>query len=663
MKRLLLLVFAVCIIIKLQGQGTDCLSAAPFCTGTTYNFPAVTGVLSPNPMPVYPNYGCLISIPNPAWYYMRICTPGDLVIHISSSPSEDVDFICWGPFGSIATACGDSLTGNCAGSYCSGGSCPDNTGSCYISGFYPSGNITDCSMSANASEDCHIYGALTGQYYILLITNYSDIPCNIIFAQSNEGLPGAASTNCAVLAPITSHNPLICIGDTLKLYADTIPNAAYYWTGPGAWQSNIQNPIRLNATATMSGNYVCHVVICGEPSPYDTLPVVINPVPVVTVTSDSICIGDTATLTASGASTYQWSDPLASTINPLLISPTVTTNYYVIGKSAAGCTDTAYASVTVKPSPNITVNSPTICIGDTATLTASGAVSYIWDNNPLFNNNPIYFNPTATTTYTVIGKDINNCIGNATATVTVYPPPVIEVSNDTTICAGTYVTLTASGGLSYLWTIPNVGTETTASINVNPLVITTYNLVVTDANNCKKDTSVIVKTTPLPVPTLTLTNDTICSGASTEIIAAGGSNYLWSPNGEITSTITVQPSITTTYSVIVSKLINGLMCSATASIVQIVRNCNSIFIPNAFSPYGHNSTFKPVGNISNLADYNFQIWDRWGQLLFETTNHEMGWDGRNKGELMPVGVYVYHLRLDDKINPVYEKIGTVTLIK
>ena len=661
MKRTIVFLITLLFIIRISGQGVDCGTASPFCTGTTINFPAVTDIPSPIPLPAYPNYGCLTDIKNPSWYYMKIGNPGNLVIHISTSPAHDVDFICWGPFDTL-TACSGLLTGNCSGYACNGGTCPDNVGACNVPpSFYPSGNIVDCSASIQQMEDCHINAAITGQYYILLITNYDNAICNIIFAQSNVGQAGAGTTDCGILPiPVSCNGPL-CVGDTLKLKADTIPGANYFWSGPNSFTSNLQNPILTNVTAADAGYYKCHIVVIAQASPEDSVLVVVNPKPTVTAPSLTIWNGDSAVITASGANIYYWNTPSNDSINPLVVTPNTTTNYIVIGKNTFGCKDTANVTVTVNPGPPITVNSPTICIGDIATLTASGGLSYIWSDTQIIN--PITVNPIVTTTYTVKGKDINNCIGTATATVTVNQPPAVQISNDTTICSGTQVVLTASGGVGYSWTYSGGGGETTPSISVNPSVLTTYTVVVTDATGCKNDTTVTVKTTPSPVPYINLSSDTICAGTLTEISATGGTTFYWSPGGETTSTISVEPNANTIYSVTVSTIVNNILCSATTSVVQNVRNCNSIFIPNSFSPVGHNKIFKPAGNISNIADYLLQIWDRWGQLLFETTNHAEGWDGKIKGQIAPVGVYVYHIKVNDKINPVFEKVGTVTLLR
>ncbi len=159
----------------------------------------------------------------------------------------------------------------------------------------------------------------------------------------------------------------------------------------------------------------------------------------VTVNAPVICAGTAATLTANGAATYTWTGGLSGNpaTTPVLNS---TTTYTVTGNNGA-CSGTAIATVTVTPLPNITVNSPTICSGKTATLTAGGGTTYTWTGG--LSGNPIT-TPVlnSTTTYTVTGTS-NSCSKTAIATVTVNSTPAtpnITQSNDTlyssTILAG-----------------------------------------------------------------------------------------------------------------------------------------------------------------------------------------------------------------------------------
>ena len=152
--------------------GNDCGGSLPFCTGISYSFPNNTN--QPNLGPI----DCLNSTPNPVWYYMQIATPGNLNINIQQTDlfgfGIDVDFDLWGPFSSLADGCADIAAGTA-----------------------PS---IDCSFSPAFIEQANIVGALAGEFYILLLTNFSNDPGTISF---NTAAGSTATTNCALLCNIT----------------------------------------------------------------------------------------------------------------------------------------------------------------------------------------------------------------------------------------------------------------------------------------------------------------------------------------------------------------------------------------------------------------------------------------------------------------------------
>ncbi|OFY86487.1 MAG: hypothetical protein A3F72_14975 [Bacteroidetes bacterium RIFCSPLOWO2_12_FULL_35_15] len=171
MKKFFVITIILFVNIAIKAQGGDCNTAEGFCTGTTYTFPASTTTTAQTG----PNYGCLGSQPNPAWYYLQIANSGNLVLDISqtdaSGVGQDVDFICWGPFTSPSAGCASGLTSS----------------------------AVDCSFSAAATETCTIPNAVTGEFYILLLTNYSGQPADITFGQSS----GTGSTNCNILCSMS----------------------------------------------------------------------------------------------------------------------------------------------------------------------------------------------------------------------------------------------------------------------------------------------------------------------------------------------------------------------------------------------------------------------------------------------------------------------------
>lgn len=166
MNKLILLTVAFIILLfgGTMGQATTCAESEPICTGPEFTFAAgTTGSAEPGAY-----YGCLSTQPAPAWFHMLIEDPGDVTIYMYSTPLVDIDFICWGPFTDPVTPCVEGLT-----SY----------------------TVVDCSYSPNPTEYCDIYEGETGQYYIMMITNYSQQPAQISFSQT----AGNGSLDCSLV--------------------------------------------------------------------------------------------------------------------------------------------------------------------------------------------------------------------------------------------------------------------------------------------------------------------------------------------------------------------------------------------------------------------------------------------------------------------------------
>ncbi len=261
----------------------------------------------------------------------------------------------------------------------------------------------------------------------------------------------------------------------------------------------------------------------------------------------SICEGDTTTLTASGSVSYVWNT--GETTASIDVTPTVTTTYTVTGTDANG--DTSTDSVTVTVDTPITADAGEdveICEGDEVTLTASGGDTYLWSNGATTQS--INISPTDTTNYSVIVTR-NSCSSTDEVTVAVKPRQTINAGNDVDIYPGESTTLTVVGDGDILWSTG----ETTASITVSPNVTTTYTVEVTELNGCTSTDE--VKVTVIGSVDANAGNDiTICEGESTTLTATGGEAYLWN-TGETTASITVNPNITTTYTVEVSNAISS----------------------------------------------------------------------------------------------------------
>lgn len=248
----------------------------------------------------------------------------------------------------------------------------------------------------------------------------------------------------------------------------------------------------------------------------------------ITVNSETICPGGTATLTANGGTTYSWNT--GATTQSINVSPATTTSYTVTGTGPCG-SGTATATVTVLSAADpacacvVTAgNNGPLCVGSTLNLTSTnvtGAISYSWSGPGGFTSssqNPSISNVTAANagTYTVT-VNTGSSICTASTTVTINPLPTPSISGTNTICQGQSTTLTASGGGTYAW---NTG-ATTAAINVSPAANTTYTVTVTSVAGCTASTSQLVTVNPLPTPSVG-NNGPLCVGATLNLTSGGG---------------------------------------------------------------------------------------------------------------------------------------------
>ncbi len=272
-----------------------------------------------------------------------------------------------------------------------------------------------------------------------------------------------------------------------------------------------------------------------------TVQVTVNALPVISVTSPTTCSGATATLTASGASTYTWNTGANGA--SLVVAPASTTNYTVTGTSSAGCVNTATGSVTVDAAPVISVNAATVCAGTSVTLTATGVSTYTWNTGA--GGSSLSVTPASTTTYTVSGN-LAGCATTVagTTTVTVLALPVLNVSaGNSMICEGQSATLSVTGtAAGYTWSTG----QTTPAITVSPTTSTSYSVTGVHANGCSNTASTTLTVNPNPV--VSVPPATVCLGGTVTLNASGANTYTWS-TGATGASLNVSPAAMTNYTV------------------------------------------------------------------------------------------------------------------
>ncbi len=370
----------------------------------------------------------------------------------------------------------------------------------------------------------------------------------------------------------------ICAGETVAITVN-IENASgpinvtYNDGTNNVTLTNISNGYVFNVSPLVTTSYTIQgyksFLNCCGGGGSGVFTINVSPYPTVSANAsiNPICAGQSTVLSGSGATSYVWSGGIA---NGSSQSPAATTTYTVIGQNAAGCADTASVTVTVNANPIVTASATatSICQGEQITLSGGGASTYIWTNGVI---NGVPFTPPGTTVYSVNGTNANNCSSTASITITVnFPPVILAVASDSSICAGESLTLYGTGGVSYAWT--GGITNNTPFI---PISSGTYTVTGTNSNGCSNTDDVSIVVNPLPSVTATASPSTICQGDSSQLLATGANLYVWSSG--TTNGDSVSPLSATSYFVIGSTLAG---CLDTAT-VNINVNQNPPVIANA----------------------------------------------------------------------------------
>ncbi len=393
--------------------------------------------------------------------------------------------------------------------------------------------------------------------YVRRVANGTVVCPNV--AYSNTLTINGASASLTI-SPSSS---TICAGQSETLTATGA--TSYTWASPSS--TSALNP--YVTTPTVSTVYTV-TGVTGGCTGTATVSIFVNPTPTLTAATSgtNICLGSCSTVTLSGGLSYTTTAPsFTSNANPVVLCPTVTTNYTMTTVNAFGCTHTRTISIFVLPAPTITatVSSYTICAGSTTTLTASGAGNYTWTAPPSFSatGSPLPVSPTVTTTYTVQGVNQFKCTDTETITITVLPSPTVAISGNTVICKGDCNSFTVTGGGTYSWS-----TGSTNSVLCLPTGV--HSVTVTGINGCTSVKTVTVTTGTTPTITASAVLYTICAGSSTTLTASGGSSYTWTA-GSFSSTsnpVVVSPTVTTTYTVTGTK---AGPCPDTETITIVVK--------------------------------------------------------------------------------------------
>lgn len=377
----------------------------------------------------------------------------------------------------------------------------------------------------------------------LLVSPTTNTTYNIIGSSGTCSNTAVKSITVNSLPTVTvTGGTSVCVGKSTTLTA-TGSAATYSWS-TGATTSTVSVAPTTNTTYVLTGYSSAG---CATST---NIAITTNSLPVITVasTGTGVCLNSSLTLTVtSGVITQTWNITGNPTTNTVLVSPTANTSYTVVGSNPAGCTISAVYPVASYslPAMSILPNSSTICAQSVASLVASGATGgYTWSASG-GTNAAASFTPASTTVYTVTGKNANNCVNTATATVVTNSLPVISISPASpTVCALVPVTYTASGAATYLWNNSvQTATYMAASQNAN-----TYTVVGYSSDGCTTTQTVGLTTNPAPVIAISPSMATVCENSNTSYTASGAVTYTWADNSTA-STVVITPTAPVVYTV------------------------------------------------------------------------------------------------------------------
>lgn len=454
------------------------------------------------------------------------------------------------------------------------------------------------------------------------------------------------------------------------LDTSTEQNPSYTYSSP----DTVRASLYVTSSKGCSGTITKPVYIYGKPDLY--LP----------FTDTLICSIDSLQLQAQSqnATSFAWI-PTTNIQNYNTATPTVypkDTTIYTVIVSDKGCVDSATVQVNVVGAVSLSLTDTTACIGDTVILHPnSNALKYTWSStsgedslNNYYIKNP-FLNPSIETNVYHLIANIGKCVAEGDLKVLASAYPKISLSsNDTTICYGSSVQLDATtDGTNYRWL---TGTNLSLSTTVNPSTTTNYIFMAQTPNAyCTKyvyDTAIVQVTPKIYVNAGNDTSVVINQPLQLHAIASDSSAniYTWTPAVYLDNGVTSAPIATfplgINYQYYTVKATTKEGCYGADNIkITIFQTGTDILVPSGFTPNGDgkNDVSRPI--LVGIKKFNyFKIYNRWGQLVFYTTQIGMGWNGQLNGQQQPSGsTFIYEASGEDYNGHDIDKKGTIVLIR
>lgn len=499
------------------------------------------------------------------------------------------------------------------------------------------------------------------------------------------------TVNIIPLGINTSPDTTICGGNSVTLIASS-SFTNYVWSSNPNYTDTLNSPLSNGNISVSPSNSATYYIVgfTGSCSSNDSVHVtVINETTIQNPTSN-ICRFDTIQIgilpDSSSNITYTWTPNYnisSTSISNPNVWPDVSTTYTLIISNGI-CADTLIYPVNVT-SINLQASADTIiCAGTSLQLSASngtGSGTYIWSLNPNLipalnnpNDSTINILPVNNNTY-YVQTTINGC--SARDTVQVNVSSVNVTTTNISVCNPGQYTLTAiatPGNISYQWypTQLIISGGNTATPTVTAQTNTSYQVIATNSNGCSDTATANISISALGLANINAyaDEDTLINGESTVLHVSPSTGYtiIWVPATGLSNTGSAYPiaSPTSTTEYIVS-LTDAQGCSRTdtvkVTVIDFICEEPYIYLPNAFTPNddGQNDILYLRGNL--IDEMYLAIYNRWGELVFESTSPQIGWDGTYKGMKCDPAVFVYYFTVKCRGGQEYFKKGNITLIR
>jgi gliding motility-associated-like protein len=536
------------------------------------------------------------------------------------------------------------------------------------------------------------YNGLYDSGVFLEANSFSTNTINVTTAYTDTLMGNYAIEGCSDgIISFTTPSPLTSSVTINYTVAGTASNGIDYITLPGsitipAGQDSVGLLIHpLSDALTESNETVIISFTNGCITLYDTVNIMDKVNLSIAVGSDTaVCIGNAANLSATATGgiapfTYTWNNGAGSG-NPVAVNPIATTTYVVTVSDHCASTATDNITVTVDPMPVVSaIAMPvSVCNGQTSSLTASGASTFTWMPGNL-SGSSINISPALTTTYTVTGSTNGGCSGTAIVTLTVNNIS-LAVSATPENCgnsdgtASAIATGSCAGSYDYAWnSLPSQTTATAENLPAGNYIVTV------SCNGCSNTATVTVNEAP------GLNADFMADPMATSItnpninfidITSGNVDQWWWNLGDGTTEILSEFNHTygQTGNYLVTMLVTDTHgCIDSISKTIIINDFLTLYIPNAFTPNGDrvNDVFAPYGTNVDADHFEMTIFNRWGNMVYNTKNWTgsscEGWNGTlNNSDSFKkavTGVYVYKIHAGNESDGYKYYLGEVTLIQ